>query len=178
MRPQGRYLKKFMTVLAVPVFFLAASPLFAETAIEVRNLSFTIRPVFKFLLGSESARMVDLTGLMPDNEAPLQTLEISVVTNTGKNYRVYHSLPREISSDSGAFPPAEEVKFRVSNGRNGGQSEVPSFTSLTSAEKLVFKSSKNGAADSFRIDYSVANKEIFDSGDYMGMIRLRAEEEG
>lgn len=160
-------------LLLLSLMVLASGRLWAQTAIGTVRISFEIEPVTVMKVTSEAGgRTVRLGPISPSAEVPTQTLEISIVSNAHENYRIYHKLRPEITSDTGTTFPVEKLRFMVTPGDKGGRSEVPSFTAVPSEEVPIFVSSPEGGSDVFQILYTVESTELFSAGVYYGDIYI------
>ncbi|MFA6600736.1 MAG: hypothetical protein WC352_00310 [Candidatus Omnitrophota bacterium] len=158
------------------IFLLSGSAAFAESDTQTVNLSFSIEPATAVKTQSVSgASNVRLGPIVSGVDAPVETLEVQIVTNSPERYRVYHTVKSDMMSGSGdIFPPAE-LLYRVSNGAQGGASEVPGMSPVPAGRTAIFNSAAGGGSDRFTIAYSVANARSYGAGSYYGNVSIDAE---
>ena len=155
-------------VLAVLMFGAGNAPraLAQGTTTETVGFSISIEPVFKVNSSSSEGGNVELGPLVPGQAAPSRTAVVSVRSNTGRPYRIIQRLEQE-------FPAP--VQFTVTDGTQGGQSEVHSPQPLTTQSVTLFTSGPDGESDDFRINYSVASTELVPAGNYRARVLIEEE---
>ena len=170
MKPQRAFFR-----VGVVALLLALSPAAraAETALETLEFRIQIEPVFRLETDSKEAGNVRLGPVTPGNPQALDTARIIVHTNRGQPYRIVQYLGQEFMSERG-FPLKNNVLFSVSNGANGGISQVSSPQPLTS-ERVVIFSNKQGTSDQFTISYFGATDEVIPAGHYRAPIVIEEE---
>lgn len=158
-----------LLLLALPIPARAA-----ETALETIEFRIQIEPVFHVETDSKEAGNVHLDPVTPgDSAQALDTARIIIHTNRGRPYRIVQYLGQEFMSERG-FPLKESVRFQVSDGANGGKSEVSSPQPLTS-EHIVIFSNKQGTPDQFTISYSGSTDSVIPAGRYRAPIVIEEE---
>lgn len=145
----------------------------AETALETIEFRVQIEPVFHVKSDSKGAGNVRLGPVTPGGRQALDTARIIVSTNRGRPYRILQYLGQEFMSERG-FPLKESVRFQVSNGINGGQSEAPSPRPLTSERTVIF-SNPRGTSDQFTISYFGSTDGVIPAGRYRAPIVIEEE---
>ncbi len=145
----------------------------AETALETIEFRIRIDPVFHVETDSKEAGNVRLGPVTPGNPQAIDTARIIVRTNHGRPYRIVQYLGQEFMSEGG-FPLKDRVLFSVSNGTQGGQSQVSSPQPLTS-ERVVIFLNKEGVSDQFTISYFGTTDKVIPAGRYRAPIVIEEE---
>lgn len=166
--------KGFQLILILILSVFGAQRLWAQgTATKTVRISFEIEPVMTMQVASEAGvSAVRLGPLSPNEQAPPQALEVSVITNLHQRYQVFHSLQEGITEASGEEFPRDRLLFMVTAGKGEGTSLISGFTQVPTSEVPIFSSGSGGGSDLFHILYSVDNSELFSAGAYYGNITV------
>ncbi len=156
---------------------IAAGSLWAEVDTKSVRVSFEVRPVFmvKTVSNSSGVPDVDFGWVLPAGDPSQgEILDVTVATNTVKPYKIYQ-MATAIRSDEGAAPPESTMKFRVTPGRAGGETEASGYEELKPGKRLIFSSRSGGGADQFQIHYQLGESEVLDAGNYYGSVTINGE---
>lgn len=142
----------------------AAGPAWAQgTATETVGFSISIEPVFTVSSSSEEGGNVRLGPVGPGQPPASKTATVSVRSNTGRRYQVLQRIEQELPS---------QVLFTVTEGVNGGRSEVKAPAPLTTQPAAIFTS--DGESDDFTITYSIP-PGLIPAGSYRARVLLKEE---
>ncbi len=154
------------TVLAAALLFLltpgATPPTLAQgTATETVGFSIQVEPVFKVESTSDQGGNI---------EFPLRIGE-----PISRPPRILQRLEQPLSNEKGADMAEEPVMFTVTDGVQGGRSEVKAPQPLTTQPVVLFTSGPEGASEDFTVTYSVSSKQLVPAGSYRARILIEEE---
>ncbi len=173
-------MRRLLTAISLLVLCFAAVPppgpaLAQGTATETVGFSIQIEPVFSLRSRAEQGGTVNLSRSGPEQGASTtRTAVVTVRNNTGRPYRITQRLEQNLVTGSGADLQEGPVYYTVSDGVNGGGSEVKSPVPLTTQLAVVFTSGPKGESDEFRISYSLA-RELVRAGQYQARILIEED---
>lgn len=166
MRPSLFLLAALMLIPAVPAS--------ADTATETVGFSINVEPVFLVTSDSEEGGNIPLGPVGPGGGTSTKSATVSVRTNSGRPYRIIQRLEQKLLNDRGAGVAEEPVLFTVTDGVNGGRSEVRQPAPLTTERTVIF-SSDSGEPDDFRILYTVSSGRMIPAGSYRARVVIEEE---
>ncbi len=166
------------TVLAAALLFLltpgATPPTLAQgTATETVGFSIQVEPVFKVESTSDQGGNIEFP--LRIGEPISRPARVSVRSNTGRPYRILQRLEQPLSNEKGADMAEEPVMFTVTDGVQGGRSEVKAPQPLTTQPVVLFTSGPEGASEDFTVTYSVSSKQLVPAGSYRARILIEEE---
>ena len=164
------------TILGLAVLTGLAAPGFAQgTATETVGFSINIEPVFVVNSSAEGGGNIDLGSVGPGEPPASRIARVSVRSNTGRPYRIVQRLEQKLQGDRGSDLGEEPVLFTVTDGAQGGRSEVNSPTPLTPQPVTLFTSGPRGESDDFTIVYTVSSRRLIPAGSYQARVILEEE---
>jgi len=165
--------KTYAGLLTAIVFWAGLS--YAASDSQTMPLTFYIEPVrVVHAEASSGGPSVDLGSVVPGVEVPVQSVQVSILTNTEGAYSIYHELRNEMTNQSGSLLPDESFRYQVANGAQGTESLVPSWTPVPEGRSLIARG--RGGADLFTIQYRVQGKGVLEAGDYYGNAKITVED--
>ncbi len=162
--------------MAVLPLFLCSPPAHAqETARETIQLLIRIDPIFHLETDSKQAGNIELGPIGPDEQQALDTARVIVSSNQERRWRILMGLEQALLSERG-FGLEDGVLFSVSDGANGGRSEVRSPQPLTTTPVVIFTHDQ-GKSDRFTISFfsSASPEELTAAGNYSARVVIREE---
>jgi hypothetical protein len=84
-------------------------------------------------------------------------------------------LEQKLQGDRGSDLGEEPVLFTVTDGMNGGLSEVSSPTPLTPQPVTLFTSGPGGESDDFTVVYTVSSRRLMPAGSYRARVIIEEE---
>lgn len=159
----------FVLLLLAPALALAQG-----TANETVGFSIQIEPVFSLRSTPEEGGTIDLSRSGASAVSPSKIAKVVVRSNTGRPYRITQRLEQKLVGGGGSTLQEEPVYFTVSDGANGGSSQVKSPTPLSTQTAVIFTSNPKGESDEFRISYSLT-RELVKAGRYQARIIIEEE---
>ena len=167
------FLKRDRFILILVINLLAAFPLQADTVAKTLRLSFDIEPMTALkVVSSAGVSAVRLGPISPQAQVPVQSIEVSVLTNGRQRYRIYHRLEGGVFNASGSEFPRSKILFMASPGVRGGASEIPNFREVPDGDIVIFTSKSEGGTENFQLLYTVNNDEVFPAGLFSGSVHL------
>jgi hypothetical protein len=159
------------------LFYLSAglaSPAPAQsTATDTINLEIEIPPAFSVEIYSEEGN-VRLGPMLP-NRFVAGTVQVQVLTNRGRPYRVVQTLEQDLAGGNGLTLDPGDISVSVSDGRNGGRSRIRSPRPLQAGQTVLFTSHRKGKEDQFVVSYSALGNHVIPAGDYWGRLSIEGE---
>ncbi len=162
--------------LILITFLLFATTAYAQDS-DTQTVAFEIEisPAFALDIQTQEGGNITLGPIYPGGQRVLQSLEVNIKTNESNSYRIVQSVQDDFENESGFIFPLEKVRFLVSDGKNGGVSQVTGERSMSKDSTVIFVSNSNGDADLFTISYLVDEKEVIPAGNYRARIDIREE---
>lgn len=148
---------------------------FAESDSRTLSLTFEIEPVTVVRMESDSGSANVNLGPVILGAAQESVLLVSVVSNSGGAYRVYHQLENELTNGQGDLLSESSINMSVSNGSSGGVSEMPSPVPVPRTRTPIFRSSNKGGPERFSIRYVIPGNKMIEAGQYYGNVHLEIE---
>ena len=162
--------------LAAAVLLGFAAPSLAQgTATETVGFSVNIEPVFVVNSSAEGGGNIDLGPVGPGEPPASRVARVSVRSNTGRPYRITQRLEQRLQGAGGSDLEEEPVLFTVTDGVNGGKSEVKSPAPLTSQPVALFASGPSGESDDFTVIYTVSSRRLIPAGSYRARVIIEQE---
>lgn len=153
-------------LLAAVVLGIAVPVLAQGTATETVGFSVSVEPVFVVNVSAEEGGTLELGPVGPGEPSASRVARVSVRSNTGRPYRIVQRLEQALQS---------ELLFTVTDGANGGRSEVSSPTPLTTQPMAIFTSPPGGGSDDFTILYTVSSRHLVPAGSYRARVIIEEE---
>ena len=160
---------------AAALLFFPASSLAQGTATETVDFTISVEPVFVMNSSSEEGGNIRLGPVGPGESPASGMAAVSVRSNTGRLYRIVQRLEQNLLNERGSDFTEDPVLFTVTDGANGGHSEVKSPAVLTTQPVVLFASGPEGESDDFRIAYSVSSKKLVPAGTYRARVLIEEE---
>ncbi len=163
-------------ILAVMFICITDLSLAQGTATETVGFSVNIDPVFVVNVSAEGGGNIDLGPVGPGEPPASRIARVSVRSNTGRPYRITQRLEQRLQGNGGSDLEEEPVFFTVTDGVNGGRSEVKSPTPLTPEPVRLFTSGPGGESDDFTVVYTVSSSHrLLPAGSYRARVIIEEE---
>lgn len=168
-----------MKITAFFILFMieiSCGTLFAQSsAVSTISFEINIEPVFALKQSSREGGNVTLGPVLPGKGTVIGTVDVNISTNQGIPYRITHELESNFMSEKGYILPSEKVRFSVSEGVNGGRSEVMGEQPLAKEKMVIFSSNSRGDGDQFTVTYFVGEQKIIPAGRYRAQINIKEQ---
>ncbi len=164
-------------VLAAAALLCAAGSCLAQgTATETVGFSVNVEPVFVVNSSAEGSGSIDLGPVGPGDPPASRVARVSIRSNTGRPYRIVQRLEQRLQGAGGSDLEEEPILFTVTDGAQGGRSEVRSSTPLTPQPVTLFTSGPGGESDDFTILYTVSpSQRLIPAGNYRARVIIEEE---
>lgn len=173
--PQKRG-SRTLTLTLVSLFFCFSGHCLAQgTATETVGFSVNVEPLFVVNTSAEGGGNIDLGPAGPGEPPASRVARVSVRSNTGRPYRITQRLEQRLQGDGGSGLEEEPVLFTVTDGADGGRSEVKSPTPLTPDPVTLFTSGPEGESDDFTVVYTVSSRRLIPAGSYRARVIIEEE---
>lgn len=163
-------------VLAAAALLCFAGPILAQgTATETVGFSVNIEPVFAVNSSAEGGGNIDLGSVGPGEPPASRVARVWVRSNTGRPYRIIQRLEQRLQGSGGSDLEEEPILFTVTDGAQGGRSEVGSPIPLTTQPVTLFTSGPGGESDDFTVVYTVSSRGLIPAGSYRARVIIEEE---
>ncbi len=143
-----------------------------DTATQTLHFEVHIEPVFYVESSSEEGgASIQLGPILPHAGPAVQRAKVVIHANRPGPYQIHQWLEQKLTNEEGE--DLEEIQFVVSDGVEGGRSEIKSPIRLTTDPTILFSSP--GGPDQFTITYSSSAKGIIPSGKYRARIQIEGK---
>lgn len=143
------------------------------------TLTLEIKPSLLFKITFQDAsRQLDFGTLAKDVSKIEKKIDLKVISNLEKPFRIFQKRSAEIKSDLNNMDlKMEDIYYQAENNVYKGALSDTNSRNIPTEEQLIYTSDSQGSAETLPINYVILNRNNYKAGNYRAVFTFRIDTE-